>query len=148
MERVKEVLEEVQEQLFIKSDIVNECLERMEILKLDKSCINAFKNGKVWESEGIGALYELNEKEQAIVDEFENEHKGYKVYHLIHNISNFGELYNILYVGTEKSEWEQEKADLKEDYAFVYVKNIDMDYCSEFGTIGIKKNIGGIIRIS
>ena len=43
--------------------IFNECLERMEILKLSKQCISAFKSGKIWESESIGALYEVNEKE-------------------------------------------------------------------------------------
>ena len=39
----------------------------MKMLKLDKSCIKAFKNGEIWESEGFGALYEINEEEQKIV---------------------------------------------------------------------------------
>ena len=127
--------------------IFNECLERMEILKLSKQCISAFKNGKIWESESIGALYEVNEEEQGIINNFEKEHEGYKVYHLIHNITDFGELYNIFYVSTDINEWEQDKEDLKQDYAFVYVYNKSADWCSEFGSIAIKKNIGGLIRI-
>lgn len=127
--------------------ILNECLERMEILKLSKQCISAFKNGKIWESESIGALYEVNEEEQEIINNFEKEHEGYKVYHLIHNITEFGELYNIFYVSTDMNEWEQDKEDLKKDYAFVYVYNKSADWCSEFGSIAIKKNIGGLVRI-
>ena len=128
--------------------IFNECLERMEILKLSKQCIGAFKKGKIWESESIGALYEVNEEEQKIIDNFEKEHEGCKVYHLIHNITDFGELYNIFYVSADKNEWKRDKEDLKQDYAFVYVYNKSADWCSEFGSIAIKKNIGGLIRIS
>ena len=127
--------------------IFNECLERMEILKLSKHCISAFKSGKIWESESIGALYEVNEEEQEIINNFEKEHEGCKVYHLIHNITDFGELYNIFYVSTDMNEWEQDKEDLKHNYAFVYVYNKSADWCSEFGSIAIKKNIGGLIRI-
>lgn len=131
----------------MEQEIKNECLTRMEILNLSYKCKQAFKGGKVWLSENIGALYELNEKEQEIVDNFEKENKGYKVYHLIHNITDFGELYNIFYVGTDKEEWEQDKQDLRENYAFVYVYNNTDNWCSEFGTIGIRQNIGGLIRV-
>ena len=127
--------------------IFNECLKRMEILELSKQCISAFKGGKIWESESIGALYEVNEEEQEIINNFEKEHEGCKVYHLIHNITDFGELYNIFYVSNVEDEWEQDKEDLKQNYAFVYVYNKSADWCSEFGSIAIKKNIGGLIRI-
>ena len=128
--------------------ILNECLERMKILQLSKQCISAFERGEVWESESLGALYEVNEEEQEIIDDFEKEHEGYKVYHLIHNMIEFGELYNIFYVSTELKEWEQDKEDLKGNYAFVYVYNKSDNWCSEFGSIMIKKNIGGLIRVA
>lgn len=132
----------------LEKEIFNECITRMEILNLSRQCIGAFKKGKIWESEGIGALYEVNEDEQKIIDEFEKEHNGYKVYHLIHNLTEFGELYSIFYVSTNEDEWEQDKQDLKEGYAFVYVYNKDDEFCSEFGSIGFKRNIGGLVRIS
>ena len=132
----------------MEEQIKNECLTRMEILNLSYKCKQAFKSGKVWESESYGALYELNNEEQEIVNNFEKEHKGYKVYHIIHNLTDFGELYNIFYVGTDTSEWETDKEDLKENYAFVYVYNKTDTWCSEFGTIGIRKNIGGLVRVS
>lgn len=129
------------------NEIYNECLNRLEMLKISRQCINAFKRGELWLSEGIGALYELNKEEKEIVSNFENEHKGYKVYHIIHNITDFGELYNLLYVSNDKEEWEQDREDIKEGYMFCYVYNKDLDYCSEFGTIAIKSNIGGLVRI-
>lgn len=131
----------------IKEEIMQECLTRMELLKLDRSCISAFRHGKVWESEGIGALYEVNEEEQAIIDDFEKQHENYKVYHLIHNIFEFGEVYSLFYVSTNKEEWKEDKEDIENGYALVYCKNVSDDFCSEFGSIAFKSNIGGLIRI-
>lgn len=126
----------------------NEILERMKLLKLDKSCIDAlFKNHKVWESEGFGALYEINEEEQKIVDKFQKEHKGCYVYHMIHNIFEFGECYSILYVSSDINEWQQDKEDISEGYVFAYVYNKDDEWCSEFGSIAVKSQFGGLVRI-
>lgn len=124
-----------------------ECLNRMEILRLSRQCINAFKRGKVWESEGIGALYEVNDEEQKIINNFEKENNA-MVYHIIHNKFEFGECYSLLFVSKDEEEWEQERNDLKDGYAFVYVYNKDDEWCSEFGSIGIKSQIGGLVRVS
>ena len=98
-----------------------EAIERMKLLKLDKQCIKAFKKGKVWESEGYGALYEVNDKEQSYIDEFEKEHEGWLVYHMIHNKFEFGECYSMLYVSKYKDEWQADKNDITNGYALVYV---------------------------
>lgn len=132
----------------MKEKIFNECIRRMKKLNLSKECINAFKKGKVWESENIGALYELNDKEKQIVKDFENEHEEYKVYHVIHNLFNFGEVYSLLYVDTYFEEWEYFDNDLKDNITFIYAYNDTDNNCSEFGSIGIKSNIGGLIRTS
>lgn len=128
--------------------ILNECLTRMVMLKLDAPCINAFKKGKVWESEGFGALYELRPEEQQIVDKFESEHKGCKVYHMIHNKFYFGECYSILYVSNDEDEWEHDRNEIKNGYIFSYVANIDNPLCSEFGTIAVQSQFGGLVRIA
>ena len=122
-----------------------EALERMTMLHMSRQCINAFKDGKVWESEGYGALYEVNEKEQSYIDAFEKEHNA-TVYHMIHNMTEFGELYTMLYVSSEKSEWQSDRYDIEDGYALAYVKNIDAPECSEFGSVGIRPNIGGLVR--
>lgn len=124
-----------------------EAIERMKLLKLDKQCIKAFTKGKVWESEGFGALYEVNDEEQFIIDKFEAHHEGCLVYHMIHNKYEFGECYSILYVSPDKDEWQRDKDDIKEGYVFAYVENIDDDWCSEFGSIAIKPSFGGLMRL-
>ena len=131
----------------MKEKMFNEAIERMEMLGMSRQCINAFKKGNVWESEGIGALYECNEKENKLIKEFEEEHNCL-VYHMIHNKFEFGECYTMLYISEDENEWESDKKDLQQGYAFAYVKNIDDEWCSEFGTVGIRQNIGGLIRIA
>lgn len=130
----------------MKEQQVREALERMTMLHMSRQCINAFKEGKVWESEGIGALYEVNATEQSYIDEFEKEHDAV-VYHMIHNVFEFGECYTMLYVSKHKEEWKADRYDLEDGYALAYVKNVDDDTCSEFGSVAIKPNIGGLVRI-
>ena len=129
-----------------KEERFDEAIERMKLLKLDKQCINAFKEGKVWESEGYGALYELNAEEQKLVDDFQAS-TGCLVYHMIHNKFEFGECYSILYVSKNKDEWQQDKEDIEDGYVFAYVENIDDPWCSEFGSIAIKPQFGGLMRL-
>ena len=130
-----------------KKERFDEAIERMKLLKLDKQCIEAFTKGKVWESEGYGALYEVNDEEQFIIDKFEAHHKDCLVYHMIHNKFEFGECYSILYVSPDKAEWQQDKEDIEDGYVFAYVENVDDDFCSEFGSIAIKPQFGGLMRL-
>ena len=124
-----------------------EAIERMKLLKLDNPCIEAFTKGNVWESEGYGALYEVNDEEQKLIDNFEKNHKGCLVYHMIHNKFEFGECYSMLYVSSNKEEWESDKEDIKNGYVFAYVENVDAPWCSEFGSIAVKSQFGGLVRI-
>ena len=125
----------------------NEILERMKLLKLSKQCIKAFTDGKIWESEAYGALYEIYEEEQKIIDNFQKEHPGCYIYHMIHNVFDFGECYSILYVSPDVNEWQQDKEDIKDGYVFAYVYNKDNEEFSEFGSIAIKSQFGGLVRI-
>ena len=139
--------EELKNMTMNKEERFIEAIERMKMLKLDKSCIEAFTKGKVWESEGYGALYEVNKEEQQIIDKFEKEHEGCLVYHMIHNKFEFGECYSILYVSPDVDEWQQDKEDIKDGYVFAYVYNKDDEWCSEFGSIAIRSQFGGLVRI-
>ena len=130
-----------------KKERFDEAIERMKLLKLDNPCIEAFTKGNVWESEGYGALYEVNDEEQKLIDNFEKNHKDCLVYHMIHNKFEFGECYSMLYVSSNKEEWESDKEDIKNGYVFAYVENIDNDWCSEFGSIAVKPQFGGLMRI-
>ena len=123
-----------------------EALERMKLLNLSKNIIKEFdKEGIVNLSENGGILYWLDSDQQAIVDEFEKEYDAL-VYHVIHDFTEFGELYSLLYVSKYEEEWEDDKDDIKNGIALVYVKNMDEDLFSEFGSIGIRSQFGGVVR--
>lgn len=124
-----------------------EALERMKMLKLHSNIIKEFDNdGIVNLSENGGLLYWLDSNQQAIVDKFEAEHDAL-VYHVIHDSAQFGELYSLLYVSKYMEEWGDDRNDLKDGCALVYVKNMNDDFCSEFGSIGIRPQFGGLVRI-
>ena len=123
-----------------------EALERMKLLKLHNNVVKEFaKEGIVNLSENGGFLYWLDSDQQAIVDEFEAKHDAL-VYHVIHDRTEFGELYSLLYVSKDEDEWDYDKDDLKGGYTLAYVKNMDDDICSEFGSIGIRPQFGGLVR--
>ena len=123
-----------------------EAIERMKLLELYPNIIKEFeKDGILNMSESEGFLYWLNSDEQAIVDDFENKHNAL-VYHVIHNYTEFGELYSLLYISENENEWGYDKDDLKNGIALAYVKNVNTDWCSEFGSISIKPQFGGLIR--
>lgn len=132
-----------------KKDKKTEALKRMEVLGLFKPCIKAFKDrDEVQLSEQNGGLYEFSNNNvlNELVKNFETENNGL-VYHVIHTYTEFGELYNFLYVSDHSEEWEMDNADLADGYVFAYVENVDDPICSEFGTIAVKGKFGGLVRV-
>lgn len=81
------------------------------------------------------------ERVKEVSDEY-----GIYVYHIIHCYTSFGELLNLLYVTSYEEEWEREREELKEGYPVSYVINLNIPHYSEFGSIGIKTAMGGIVR--
>lgn len=132
----------------MQEQIKQEAIERMKILKLHKRVIQEFeKEDKLNKSEGqLGELYYLDEKEQALVKEYERKN-NVLVYHIIHTFSNLGETYELLYVTQEKEDWKDEKRDLKRSFATVKVIVINYQENSEIGVIGFESKNGGIIRV-
>lgn len=126
-----------------------EAITRMKALGLFTPCIKAFdKHDEVQLSEPTGGLYEFSREEEltAKVREFEKEHNAL-VYHVIHTPTQFGELYNFLYVSDYPDEYEMDHEDIKDNYVMCYVWNKNDDWCSEFGTIKVKQLFGGLLRI-
>lgn len=122
-----------------------EALERMRRWGIIYDAIQQFKNeDRVMRSEG-GILYWLNEEQEKAVKEFEEEY-GALVYAVIWNNTEFGELLSMLYVGNEKDYWDQDKEDMKDGYAYAYVKNVTDETSSECGMIGVASRYGGLVR--
>ena len=125
-----------------------EAINRMKMLDLYTDYIKAFKdNSEIFMSEMTGGVYEFEANTELVnkVKEFEAEHNAL-VYHVIHTLTQFGELYNFLYVSDYDEEYDLDNADIKAGYALAYVWNKNDEWCSEFGTIGVKGLFGGIIR--
>ena len=130
----------------LKLEQKQEALNRMRMLDIYSPAIKEFeKENIINKSEHGGLLYWLDENEQEFVKEFEEKYNAI-VYHIIHNYTEFGELYSLLFVSQHKEEWDWDNEDIKNNIAMVYVKNIDEDAFSEFGSIGIKSQFGGLVR--
>lgn len=127
-----------------------EAIKRMKMLDLYTPYIKAFeKNDEVFMSEMTGGVYEItNEIElKAKIKKFEAENNAL-VYHVIHTMTVFGELYSFLYVSNYDEEWEIENEDIAEGYTLAYVWNKTDEWCSEFGSIGVRGKFGGIVRVA
>lgn len=125
-----------------------EAIKRMKALDLYKPYITLFeKNNQIFLSEMTGGVYEFNNDEELVakVKAFEEEYDAL-VYHVIRTMTQFGELYNFLYVSKYVEEWEMDNDDISEGYALAYVWNKTDEWCSEFGSIGVQGKFGGIVR--
>ena len=125
-----------------------EAIERMKILKLFKNVITDFKDDdRLNKSEDLGFLYWLYDEEEEMVKEFEKEHECV-VYHVILIRTNIGTMYSLMYVSLDDEEWEEDRADLQNGQVLAYVVNKAAPECSAIGYIGIKPQIGGLVRVA
>ena len=121
----------------------------MKVLGLFKPCIKAFeKYDELQLTEPTGGLYEFGDNAElnAKIKEFEEEYNAL-VYHVIHTYTQFGELYNFLYVNDCEEEWEMDNADIVDGYVVAYVWNKSDDFLSEIGSIVVREIIGGLVRV-
>ena len=123
-----------------------EALKRMELLKLHENVIDDFKEiALLNQSELGGILYWVEGEMEKKIREWE-EKTGNLVYHVIHDYTEFGELLSLLYVSQYEDEWEMERDDLVDGCPLAYVMNLTDDWCSEYGSIGIRPQWGGVVR--
>lgn len=130
----------------IRNEQKQEAIKRMKMLKLHENPIREFEeDGTINQSEHGGMLYWLDDKQTEYVKAFEAKYNAV-VYHVIHDWTEIGELLAFLYVSKDKDEWGYDRDDLEQGYPLAYVKNLDDDMCSEFGSIGVKPQLGGLVR--
>ena len=125
-------------------------IELLNELGIYKPYIKGFeKEGKVCFFERFGGYWVFQEPEiEAKMKEIENRYDC-TVYAITHEYTEFGELYDFLIVADYTEEWENlVNREGNGFYAFAYVWNKDDEWCSEFGTIGLKNFGGGIKRIA
>ena len=86
-----------------------EAIERMKMLKIYSQAIKEFEKENVINvSEYGGILFWLDDEQQEMVKRFEEKYNAV-VYHVIHNYTEFGELYSLLYVSQHENEWDYDK---------------------------------------
>lgn len=130
-----------------------EAIKRMKLLQLMPQVIKDFeKNDRVYYSERQSAIFNAtlywldNHKEYVdLVKEFEKKHNAL-VYHaqLTHLV--YGDNLALFYVSNEEEEWAQDKKDIINGQLYSRVLNLDDEMCSDFGYIGVKPSMGGVVR--
>lgn len=130
-----------------KTEIKNEAINRIEALiekyNLNPNVLKYFNEGKVYYSYltaggfmgSIDVISYDNNYEKAVKD-FEEKHPDYIVYHAVESITTHGKLLSLLYVSSDKEEWESERLE-SNNSIMSYVINMDNPYLSEFGYITI-----------
>lgn len=126
-----------------------EAIRRMKMLGIFPETIKQFEAGYVSRSEPpFGAYYWVEGEELEALRKFEEEH-DYLVYTVVRSYTSIGMMDSYLFVGDDVEEWELDRDDLKDGYAFSYTVNHNAPDCSEFGTIGIKLSVAaGLVRTS
>ncbi len=131
-----------------KSEMKKIAIEHLKALNIYRPYIAEFrKNGTVTMFERFGGYY-INEMNgytelESRIKEFERDYDA-MVYAVTHEYLEFGECYTFLYV--DKDDPNNLTIDDGLYYVYAYVWNKTMNYCSEFGTVGIQSSYGGIVR--
>ena len=127
-----------------------QAVKLMKQLDIYKPYIKGFeKDDSVCFFEQFGGFWVFQEPEiEAKMKEIEKKFDC-TVYAITHEYTEFGECYDFLIVTDYTEEWENlVYREGNGFYAFAYVWNKDDEWCSEFGTIGVKSFGGGIKRIA
>lgn len=139
-----------QEELRVKQK--EKAIELLEKLGIYKPYIKAFKDkGIVTLFENFGGYYITEEDEKFIYDKiksFEKENNAV-VYAVTHEITDFGEIYDLYYIPQYKSEWKSliDSQNGNDFVIFAYAFNKTTEWCSDFGDVVIRSFGGGIARI-
>ena len=131
-----------------KEKLVSEAVSRMEYLGLSKACIEDFKKGKVWQSEYCGFLYSVDDEVQKQISELEEKYGGLIYHVIVCRTKLYGEtmdLCNFLWLDEEEN-WENDRIDAEKGIVFAYVYNKTLPVYSEFGSICVRPEIGGLVR--
>lgn len=124
-----------------------EAVRRMKLFGIFPEAVSLFeKDGAVMCSEPpLGGLYYLSEEQQKLVNDFEEKNDAL-VYLVVRSFTELGTMDSFLYVSDFVEEWEFDLSDVRDGYPLTYTHNYDCPEFSEFGSIGVEKRGGGLIR--
>ena len=127
--------------------VIDECVNRMKILKLDSNIIDDFKSAhKIYVSD----LANDNVAEitaypmfKTFIWKFERA-KKVKIYHIVHTESTNTDRTYLLYVSNSRENWKKENRDMKLGYIETYAYEEIRDQ----KIIGIELNDGKIVNVN
>ena len=122
-----------------------EAINRLTKLGVWDRVIEHFrKESKVFMSEFGGIVYDPNEDaKKAIAEVSGDSHLPYAV---IRTQTTLGDMYCVLYVSSDKGNWERERAD-RHGYCEAYGYNATEPNFSEYGSAQIQQENGGLVRL-
>lgn len=131
------------------SDLIDGAVDMMRLLKVSDVCIDELtNNNKIYVSDFTG-MHPVSHKElMKKISDIESEYDIF-VYHVIHSITRFGELYSFLYINNCYSDFNKEFNHEMLDHSIVkaYVWNRSDEICSEFGLVKVAEKNGALIRL-
>ncbi len=131
-----------------KERMKEEAIRRLKMLRVHPNVIRDFvEENKLNYSENGILFWVDNNREWADRVSKWQEKSECMVYHVIYNRTKSGEFLTLLFVSKYEEDWEIETKGLKEGFPEAYVINLDDDFCSEMGTVGIAMRYGGVVRI-
>lgn len=138
--------------MFTREELKKHCIDNLNRIGSYKPYTNAFKKGTITKYEGYGGYYLDPSYDDTLIEcikETEEQYGG-MVYAVIHQYTDFGEIYTMLWASgyEEDYEYDVEDGDRGTYYVMAYVWNKSYEECSEFGSVGIKPAFGGLIRVA
>lgn len=128
----------------------NKAVEILNNLDIYKPYIKGFKdNNEVCYFEKFAGFWTWQDEQlQNKIKEIETKYNC-TVYAVTHELTEFGELYDLLVITNDKDDWQELVTSYNQNiyYALAYVWNKDDELCSEFGDILIQSALGGIKRV-
>lgn len=122
-----------------------EAIKRMKALGIIDDTIQQFEQADLVSYSLRGGNYWLDNRFKQFVAEFEETH-DYLVYYAILSHTDIGRMLSLFYVSNREEEWSGDWKELNEGFQMSYVFNLDIPEYSEFGLIGFKPIVGGLIR--
>jgi hypothetical protein len=130
----------------MKAEMKAEALKRMKLLQMQETTMKEFMVHDIVKVSENGILFKMNDEQSRMIKEWEDK-TGHVVYHVIHSLSNFGELYDLLFVSKFMDDWATEATYIKQGIVFAYDVNVDCPDCSEIGSIAVQAYRNGLIRV-
>ena len=128
-----------------------EAAERIKFLRLENDEKDSFTVDNLIKTNEFNCeLSALTEDQKLTVKQVEDKYSSL-VYHVVEGDYQMMDgfvmkMENYLYVSDSIEEWAMDRDDLKQGYAYCYVKNISVPEFSELGSAGFKPVDGGLLR--